>query len=442
MPKRLIIFAFAALIFCSCKKDKSNTTSPPVATSNIIKISIVSGDEQSSQVGSALNDSILVKVTKGGTPAANIAVQFTGSGCNSDLTATVYTKADGIAKYLWRLAANTGKQNLNIVAVNNTIKADSVQATATAQPASTYADAVSACTPYNIPASTFCQLTTGRIFACFDGKTSLRYSDDDGLSWQPLASLGIMHHITILRSTPKNEIFVATANEGIFYSKDAGSNWTNISPPDFGNNYPIDMAYTNSGKLLLTTVADGNAANNKVFVTADNGHTWVVSVSGLTSNYDLYCPVELTNGDLYVINGGRSLFKSTDKGASWSTQPENNPSSLISICTDKNGWFYKCYTNNATIFISKNNGQSFISYAAADGMNMDILPNGYLYFNNYVSLYRIIPNPNGSNSTLTQLVCQNIDPAVFSFDNYALTSQKHILYVYKGLIMRQPTVQN
>jgi len=189
MPRFLIICIFSLFLFC-CKKENKNQT-----ISNI-KLSIISGDNQAAETGNPLKDSIAVKVTQNGNPVNNFTLLFTGSGCNSDLTAQIKTNANGIAKYLWRMSADEGGQILNIVAVSNNVRIDSVKATARAFIQSAGYPQISACQPYNMVPQALCQVASGRIFACFNGKTSLRYSDDDGVSWHPVRVLEI---ITLLQ---------------------------------------------------------------------------------------------------------------------------------------------------------------------------------------------------------------------------------------------------
>ena len=426
MFKTSQFFVLTILIFLySCKKEQK----PIVDTSGQFQLTIVSGNNQTAAIGDALPDSIIVKVTKGGIPLNNYIVQFTGSGCNSDLSAQISTGADGTAKYSWRMANDLGPQKLTVIAINNNIKVDSLTVLSTAYKPTGTDDLTSACTPYNITALAFCQITSGRIFACFYGKTSLRYSDDDGISWLPLTNFGDNHTITSIISTPKDELFVATGSEGIFYSKDLGLTWADVSPPTFNNQSPVDINYTASGKILV------NGHLNSEFISNDNGKTWVGPGNGLTPNFSYYEPVELNNGDLYVLNFGLAMFRSVDGGQNWTGVNNRLTDPVYCIYVDKNGWFYKYV--NYQILISKDNGATFSLFAVPTelAVKMEIFQDGGFYYSSFESLRYL------GNATMTipdQLVVANIDATLgFSSDSFHLTPQKHILYIYKGLIRRQ-----
>lgn len=229
MKRYLPIFAVVAVVLCGCKKDKI----PNQNNSNNIKITLVSGNNQTADVGYPTQDSIVVKITQNGAPAANYDVQFIGSGCNEDLVTDLHTKSDGTVKYAWLMASNQGQQTLRAVAVNGNTRVDSVTVTATAT-AAIGVEPRSACIPNpgGIPRRIL-QLSTGRLITCFGVQTSIRYSDDNGQSWLPLKAFGADHTVVSIATTPQDELFAATETEGVFYSKDAGTTWTDITPTTF-----------------------------------------------------------------------------------------------------------------------------------------------------------------------------------------------------------------
>jgi hypothetical protein len=404
MSKYAIIL-ISSLLFYGCKKETTTKNTP----SDIIKITLVSGSNQTAAIGYTLVDSIVVKVTKNGAPASSYNVEFIGSGCNKDLITELQTKTDGTVKYSWQMASDQGLQTLKAVAIVNNQRVDSITVNATAtKPVGL--PARSACTP-SFP-ETLVELSTGRIIACFYTKTSIRYSDDEGVSWHPLTGFGASHSVSRIAVSPQDEIFVA-ADDGIFYSKDAGTSWANITPPSIPNpGFATDLAYTLGGKLLFSS-----SVNNAVYTSADKGKTWVIG-TGLPTPPAFGNFVELLNGDLYLVSYSNILFKSTDIGKTWTAQTDKSTEAVMSIYVDNNGWFYKA----ANLFgaqqppgefvISKDNGATFTNFLnfSPGGppyvTNISIQPDGYMYFDELAHSIARVYNANliADNYALTGVV--------------------------------------
>ncbi|HTD39144.1 MAG TPA: sialidase family protein [Mucilaginibacter sp.] len=429
MPKSLFILTILLSLLYSCSKD-NHKPAPPTGT---IKINLLSGDNQSSGIGYPVNDSILVKVTQNGNPLGNAVVQFTGSGCNSDLSFQLKTKADGTVKYLWRLAANQGAQTLSAVVMDGTSKVDSVtiHATATSPAPGGF---ISACTPYSSEALNIVSLSTGRLLSCFSGKNSLRYSDDNGVSWNPVKSFGAGHSILTVVTSPQDEIFVGTKDDGVFYSKDLGNTWTDITPFKFNKSETIaDMGFSD-GSLMFT------GSSSDFFTSPDKGKSWTSSVAGLPANFTYMFPYRLNNGDLYVLSMGLVLFKSTDGGANW-TEQNTLPDGVLAICVDNNGWFYKSSFSNpngGVVYISKDNGQTFSVLYKVNGFvnTMNLLADGFIYYSDFFNLYKIsnIIDNQGQYPTHDN-ISQTIGQMDLTLSNRSfLINQKRLFYVRGGLI--------
>jgi len=420
------IALLTSLLF-SCSKSKNNPTPAPITST--VKITLVSGNNQNAAIGYSVADSIVVKVTDNGTPASNYDVQFIGSGCNEDLVTDVKTRADGTAKYLWSMASNLGTQTLNAVAINQNHRLDSISISATAVAPVGLAPK-SACIPnpgYEL--ERIIQLNSGRLIASFYLQASLRYSDDNGTSWYPVKSFGANHFVASIATSPQDEIFVATKNEGVFYSKDAGNTWSDISPPTFNKADLIaDITYTKSGKVIFTGLS------NDVYISPDKGKTWTHAANGLGTGGSYTSPVELNNGDLYILCGNNVLYKSTDGGQSWTSQNTRLTVNVTAIYADNNGWFYEASetpaSNQDIIAISKDNGATFsnlVAYTSPTNQpylnNMSVQSDGLFYFGSLSYAICRIASPNQvSNYALMQL----------GFAVYIVTKSNRFLYLNTG----------
>ncbi|MDB5137876.1 MAG: hypothetical protein JWP37_4479 [Mucilaginibacter sp.] len=321
------------LICCfGCKKDKHPT---PGDTETGLKIQIIQGNNQKDTVGNLLKDSIRVKITNNGAPVSNYIVQFKRSGCEDASIPEQTTSAGGQASYAWNLSGETGGQTLDIVLLdNNRNKKDSVGATAIGI-AALHGWHQGGCVQ-NFPVNNVSVLSSGRLLLSLNRVDYLYYSDDNSTSWHPLKTFSKSYFISKIVTTGQNEIFLATQDNGVFYSKDNGQNWTNISSGIADAAGFADLAYTSSGKLIFT--GDGG-----VYMSSDKGVTWIES-DYLLPDGRCYYPCEQLNGDLYIIGPDSELYKSVDGGNSWANQGTALGNFLLasveSIFIDDNGDMY------------------------------------------------------------------------------------------------------
>ena len=88
--------------------------------------------------------------------------------------------------------------------------------------------------------------------------------------------------------------YIATLNNGVFFSGDNGQTWANITGgiPDVRNF--ADLAYTPMGNLIFS-------GTGGVFLSTDNGQSWNEYDFGYQAQSTYPC--EQTNGDLYIKPG-------------------------------------------------------------------------------------------------------------------------------------------
>jgi len=383
MHKNLIAsLLLLSILYFSCSKSKQ--PNPQNNTSNAVKIELVSGSNQTDTVGRQLANFIVVKVTQNGAPLSGYQVQFQGSGCNNDRLDIGSTKSDGTISYNWSLSGDVGPQTLKIYALKSqNVKVDSVTATSTGlAPGPGWHSSACSLQGFAIPTG-FCKLTTGRLFVCYGG-LGLRYSDDNGISWNFVKSFGSKRNPEFVVSSPTDELFVFTQLNGIFYSNDSGVTWTTLTIPPFGN--IISAVYTPSGKLLVTNIST-------VYTSLDKGKTWTSPVnkfsppnSGGGSDTQISSPTEDINGNLYVVGQqSETIYKSIDNGTTWTAIPRPNEFDF-SLYIDNNNTFYKSRSDNpgGGIYISKDNGATYtqlISSPNAFLENMSVQSDGNFYYN-------------------------------------------------------------
>jgi len=376
----VITLAAITLLYFSCSKSNNSDNGPKNITPAPIKIEIVSGSGQTDTIGHPLANSIVVKVTQSGQPLSGYVVQFQGSGCNKDDITTINTQADGTASFLWWLAGDSGTQTLKAYAVNaQNQKADSTSITATALATSGPGWHFAACTvPRAYSAAAICKGSTGRLFAVWNGaKAYLRYSDDNGISWNALTSLGNTHAFIGLLCSKTDELF-AFAADGTYYSADAGKTWTNNGTIPFGGS--TSAVCTPAGLLM---VADQHSA---LYISKDKGKTW--TTYGLTTfpgESSFNWPAEDANGNLYVVGQeSGTLYKSADNGTTWVALPHTNQK-VFAFYIDDNNNFYLSRSEPGTggIYISKDGGSTYSLLTGYSNIfidNMSVQSDGNFYY--------------------------------------------------------------
>jgi hypothetical protein len=389
MYKNLPFLPFLiSILFFSCSKDNKQPT-PQNNNSNAIQIALISGGGQTDTIGRQLTTSVTVKVSQNGKPVSGYNVLFQGSGCNADLTHTFTTATDGTAGIYWSLAGDVGPQTMKAIVLNSqNQKIDSVTATATGLAPGTGWH-FSACTPFAYQANSFCKLSTGRLFtSIITGKTSLRYSDDNGMSWNAVKSLGNSHVFQYVISTPADEIFAFTEGEGTFYSSDAGQTWTTLSAQPFNNDNISVATYTPTGKLMVTS------QSHALSISLDKGKTWTTPALNLftplnstSPDESFNDPLEDKNGNLYVVGQeSETIYKSADGGKSWSPISRQVNEFDFALYIDNNNEFYKSRSDDVSggIYVSKDNGVTYptMLYSSPNAFieNMSVQSDGNFYF--------------------------------------------------------------
>jgi len=405
MNKTLSFLLVIPSLFFGCSKSNNNSVTPIVNHKPVVKIQLVSGGEQTDTIGNPLINPVIVKVTADGVATSGYSVQFRGSGCNVDNIVSTLTQPDGTAGSTWSLSGDVGQQSMKIYVLDsNNQKIDSVTATATGLPSGSGWHSGGCSLQQGNSPTTLCKLSTGRIFTCYGyAKTYLRYSDDNGVNWNAVKSLGNSHEIAYVISTPADEVFAFTTNnEGTFYSNDGGQSWSNVGTPPFDPRFISGTDVTSDGKILVTTLT-----LPPLYISSDKGKTWTtISNNAFTPVNNVsphfYWPTEDNDGNLYVIEAQNgNLFKSADGGANWNLVPEGgttHPGTDIAFYVDQNNWFYKGVTSlGSGIYLSKDKGLSYTMLIQGDPTvefgNMSVQSDGNFYYEDIGrGLYKYNPN--------------------------------------------------
>ena len=349
MKKLLYLITALTLFIFSCKKNKKGPVYPPETS---LYMQVIRGSGQADTIGNRLPDSIVIKAIKNGSALSGYKVEFKRSGCQEQITSATVS-ASGQVSYAWYLSGEIGTQSLKIVLLDNSnARIDSMTVTASGiAPSSGWHRG--GCLQ-NFPVNNVTALSSGRILASVNSKNYPFYSDDNAESWHPLSSFGSSYFVSKILSTSAGTI-LATQNDGIFLSDDNGQTWANISGGIWNVQEFSDVTYTASGKLIFTD-------SSGLFISTDKGQSWTEDDFGLPAGSATY-PVELPNGNLFVIGSDNSVYMLQLHASTWESIGANGNyilSNVESLFVDNNGHIFTGTPHNAP------DGMAYI-YESVDG---------------------------------------------------------------------------
>ena len=144
-------------------------------------------------------------------------------------------------------------------------------------------------------------------------------------------------------------LFVGTADSGLFRSTDQGTSWTKVNP-----------SLTNLGTgvwVLGTNLFTGTGGG--VFLSTNNGTSWTAANTGLPSTNSVFALVVSGTNLFAGINGG-GVFLSTNNGTSW-TAVNTGLTTLNIMNLAVSGTDLFAGTEGYGVFRSTNNGTSWTS---------------------------------------------------------------------------------
>jgi photosystem II stability/assembly factor-like uncharacterized protein len=150
------------------------------------------------------------------------------------------------------------------------------------------------------------------VFAGTNGRGVYKSADSGG-SWAP-SNGGLPPNENIMAlAVNGNTIFVSTADSCVYRSTNNGVSWT---PARSGLIYAVSYYLYVYGLFAMGTSTFA-ATNEGVYVTIDNGISWLQRDTGITNPQWAYLQTFCNNNPYIFTGGGDCLFRSSDDGATW-----------------------------------------------------------------------------------------------------------------------------
>jgi hypothetical protein len=297
MNKLLFFVLICSALLIGCKKGSSVT---PIILPGELQSTIqaTGGVNQTDTIGRTLVNNIVIKINEPGSALNKFFVQiFQTTLCNGDSVVERTVSNLSSVSYTWKLSSKVGIQTLKFKILNDARNiVDSINVTATGIPPAHGWHTSSCLVQKSLTVAAFAKLKNGRLLAGFSGAFNPCYSDDNGITWHQIKSFYMGYYpwaqqIVVL---PTDEIFIASAADGIYYSADGGTSWSSRSRGLPFSAFSMDLYYTSTGSFVYTTHGGG------IFTSDDKGLTWS-TISTYSSNSSLQYRYlgALSNGDVY-----------------------------------------------------------------------------------------------------------------------------------------------
>lgn len=154
---------------------------------------------------------------------------------------------------------------------------------------------------------------------------------DGGLNWTALGDAWTFPTVSTLAVDPKNPntVYAGTGDfhgmlgaytMGIMKTTDGGATWTNLGRSNFGSvavsGLTVDPTDSN---IIMVSTGRGPDGSGRVWRSTNGGTSWTSPIN-VTANWSglTYTGADSSgNRNYYVIGGGGNLYRSGDRGATW-----------------------------------------------------------------------------------------------------------------------------
>lgn len=179
----------------------------------------------------------------------------------------------------------------------------------------------------------------------------VNFSSDGGATWVARASLPGVSAYTSLTYDELNKLWLATYSTGnqISYSADDGVTWS-LTPTSGALPAGLSKVVADTNGVWVVT---GVAGSTSVYRSTDKGLTWTAIATGASA---IHTAISTDNKGVWCVTAGSTVRRSVDGGLTWAVQfTASNTQNAIS--NDRNGvWLISGLTSNSNTYKSVDNG--------------------------------------------------------------------------------------
>lgn len=204
--------------------------------------------------------------------------------------------------------------------------------------------------------------------------TSVSISTDGGETWvvRPFPENVYTNGLGTLAAVSATTAYTVVANmkdgsqSGVYKTIDGGLSWNRLTGAFSASSFPDIVYFWNKSEGVA--IGDGDPSTNlefEIYTTADEGNTWTQVQSIPPGDYDWSLNggdiLKVVNGTIYFGTGSGRIFKSADKGITWTAI--NTPSTNI-----QNMSFDFANQNDGMMIISESRSEdNYHVYTTSDG---------------------------------------------------------------------------
>jgi photosystem II stability/assembly factor-like uncharacterized protein len=155
-------------------------------------------------------------------------------------------------------------------------------------------------------------------------------STDGGVNWTALGDAWSFTTVSTIAIDPKNPntVYVGTGDYhgmlsaytmGIMKSTDGGTTWVNLGRSNFGSVAVSGLTVDpNDPNVIIVTTGRGPDGTGRVWRSTNGGTSWASPINQSANWSGLTYTAEVGGTrTYYAVGGGNNLYRSTDRGATW-----------------------------------------------------------------------------------------------------------------------------
>lgn len=213
------------------------------------------------------------------------------------------------------------------------------------------------------------------------------YSNNNGNSFSPIFSSELPSDVSAMGIHWQSKSVWVTTSQGIFYTQDNGTKWHQTASLRLKN--ATNFVFISPSEVFVSAMGDEASSEKGVFRTTDQGKTWeqVFGQVGVTqliqtpnqpeTLFLVAWDREISSSEMIVSGKKSGIYKSTDKGNTWTLLTGNNSGFLqhnvgkIALAIHSQNTIYALVDNRNAFFQKKSSETIFETLSSEDFLELE-----------------------------------------------------------------------